>query len=258
MFGIGVILLKKLHPGHMPKAGTHRGVQERDTTLPIESQYLDALSQGDVASIVGTIRRERLAAYIDVTQSDVQALALYELNARLSNCLHEVIGGLEVALRNAVSEAIKDHYQRDDWYRARAFTSLLAPERRQNIRDVRARLGAQRQEVRSGRVVAGLTFHFWVAMHENKYRDTIWTPFLRKLWPDGENIKHVHKDLLKIRDLRNRIAHHEPIFSQRWRNRSDIVWLRLEQLSPPKHAWFENRVKSPLDSLNANFDELGV
>ena len=226
--------------------------------LPLESQYLDALSQDDVAAIVANIRRERLSAYLEATQSDVEALALYELNARLSNCLHEVIGGLEVVLRNAVSESIKDHYQRDDWYRARAFTSLLAPERRQNLRDVRARLKAQRQEERSGRVVAGLTFHFWVAMHENKYRDTIWTPFLRKLWPDGENIKRVHKDLLKTRDLRNRIAHHEPIFADRWRRRSETIWLRLEQLSSSKHAWFEARVKPTLDSLNADLDQLGV
>lgn len=59
---------------------------------------------------------------------------------------------------------------------------------------------------------------------------------LRRAWSAGENIKRVHKDLLKIRDLRNRIAHHEPIFAERWRKRADIVWLRLEQLSPEKHA----------------------
>ncbi len=217
--------------------------------LPAESQYLGDLSPDAVTSIVNAISRERLAAYISATQSDVEALALYEQNARLSNCLHELIGGLEVVLRNAVSGAIIDHFGREDWYRARAFTSLLALERRQNIREVRQRLKTQNQEERSGRVISGLTFHFWVAMHENKYRDVFWTPFLHRVWPAGENIKNVHKNLLKMRDLRNRIAHHEPIFAERWRQRSDIVWLRLKQLSPEKHNWFSNRVKPALDSI---------
>lgn len=222
--------------------------------MPLESQYLAARTPDQIEAIIAGISRERLTTYIAATGSDVEALALYELNARLANCLHELIGGLEIELRNAVSRAIIEHFGRTDWYRARAFTSLLAPERRKNLREVRARLRSQNQAVRSGRVIAGLTFHFWVAMHENKYRDVLWTPFLRKLWPDGENIKKVHKDLLKIRDLRNRIAHHEPIFTARWRSRTGIIWTRLEQLSPEHHAWHADRVKPILDMIMAELD----
>ena len=225
--------------------------------MPLESQYLESLSEEDVTTIINNMNEERLSAYQHATQTDVEALALYELNARLANCLHEVIGGLEVVLRNTVSEAIKDHFKRKDWYRARTFTSLLTPEKRRNLLEVRKRLTAKQQTVKSGRVVAGLTLHFWVAMHEKKYRDTIWTPFLRTIWPDNTDIKEVHKDLLKICDLRNRIAHYEPIFADRWRCRSEIIWLRLEQLSRSHHAWFEDRVKQTLDGLNGDLDQLG-
>ena len=228
-----------------------------DSPLPLGSQYLESLSEEDVTAIIANMDVERLSAYRHATRSNVEALALYELNARLSNCLHEVIGGLEVVLRNAVSEAVKDHFKRTDWYGAQTFTSLLTPERRRNLREVRKRLTARQQEVNSGRAVAGLTFHFWVAMHENKYRNTIWAPFLRTIWPDNTDIGHVRKDLLKIRDLRNRIAHYEPIFADRWRHRSDIIWLRLEQLSPSHHAWFEDRIKPTLDALNEDLDRLG-
>lgn len=176
---------------------------------------------------------------------------------QIAVCLHEVIGGLEVVLRNTVSEAIKDHFKRKDWYRARTFTSLLKPERRRNLYEVRKRLTERRQPVTSGRIVAGLTFHFWVEMHESKYRNTIWTPFLRTIWPDNTDIGHVHKDLLKIRDLRNRIAYHEPIFANPWRCRSDIIWLRLNQLSPSHHAWFEDRVRRTLDTLNGDINQFG-
>ena len=107
---------------------------EIDGRLPLESQYLERLSQEDTPAIIADIRRERLSAYRRAKLSDVEALALYELNARLSNCLHEAIGGLEVVPRNSVSEAIKDHFNRKNWNSARAFTSLLASERRQNLR----------------------------------------------------------------------------------------------------------------------------
>ena len=228
-----------------------------DSPLPLGSQYLESLSEEDVTAIIANMNMERLSAYRHATRSNVEALALYELNARLSNCLHEVIGGLEVVLRNAVSEAVKDHFKRKDWYGARTFTSLLTPERRRNLREVRKRLTARRQTVESGRVVAGLTLYFWVAMHEKKYRDTLWTPFLRTIWPYNTDIRDVHKDLLKICKLRNRIAHYEPIFADCWRHRSDIIWLRLEQLSPSHHAWFEDRIRPTLDALNGDLDRLG-
>jgi len=103
----------------------------------------------------------------------------------------------------------------------------------------------QRQE-RSGRVVAGLTFHFWVSLHENKYRDSIWTPHLHKVWPKGENLKRVHKDLLKIRDLRNRIAHHEPIFNDKWQSRAVVIRQRFLQLSPEKATWYDERFQASI------------
>lgn len=223
--------------------------------LFLESQYLSNQPSETLDAIIASISRERLTAYSATAASDVEALALYELNARLCNCLHELIGGLEIALRNAICSAVIDHYGRQDWYRARVVTRNLSPERRKNIREVRARLQAQHQDERSGRIISGLTFHFWVAIHENKYRDIFWTPFLHKVWPAGSNIKQVHKDLLKMRDLRNRIAHHEPVFKERWRNRSDIAWMRLQQLAPEKHAWFADRIKPALDAILVDLNE---
>ncbi len=106
------------------------------------------------------------------------------------------------------------------------------------------------REVESGRVVSELTFHFWVALHERKYREQFWIPFLRKIWPDGENVRTLHKDLLKIRDLRNRIAHDEPVFVPKWRPCSDLILRRLEQLSPRQHAWLSDRVQPELVDVN--------
>ena len=120
----------------------------------------------------------------------------------------------------------------------------LTEMHRGNIREVRKRLKAFGQCERPGRVIAGLTFHFWTAMHENKYRDIIWVPHLHKIWPKGENLKQVHKNLLKTRDLRNRIAHHEPIFHESWHMRVDEIWSRFAQISPEKTAWYRSRLNA--------------
>lgn len=250
------MMLEKRHPGHMPESWQGRsGVfMKRYTPLPLPNQYSAGLSDDDVEQVIAITGEERLTSYLNRTQSRREAIKLYALNARLSKHIHELIGGFEVALRNAVSASISAHHKRDDWYRTRKFVMLLAPARRENLRDVRKRLAAERREERTGRIVAGLTFHFWVAMHENKYRDTVWTPHLHRLWPRGENIKQIHKDLLKIRDLRNRIAHFEPIFEDRWKRRTDIIWNRFDQIAPHKSAWYRRRLAAKIEALRQECD----
>jgi Abi-like protein len=210
------------------------------------NQYLFKLTSQETAAILASISRERLTTYLSVCSGERDALTLYECNAQLSKHIYDLVGGFEVALRNRVSSSIIDHYQREDWYRSRIFLMLLAKERRQNIAEVRKRLKIDKRQERSGRVVAGLTFHFWVSLHENKYRDSIWTPHLHRVWPKGENLKRVHKDLLKIRDLRNRIAHHEPIFKDQWHNRVSVICERFSQLSPEKAAWYDARLQASI------------
>lgn len=213
------------------------------------NQYSSGLSDTEVATIIETIGRERLTYYLAQTASDREALSLYQVNGELSKHVHEVIGGFEIALRNLVAKSLASHLKRDDWYRCRAFMMKLSLDRRANVREVRYRLKTASRPERPGRVVAGLTFHFWVSMHEKKYRDLIWTPHLHKIWPTGENLKSVHRDLIKVRDLRNRIAHHEPIVADGWHRRADIIWDRFRQITPESAAWYQRRLSGQIASL---------
>jgi hypothetical protein len=214
-------------------------------------QYLKDISDDQLSLIVSTIGQERLSTYLASTTSLRDALQLYQTNGRLAKHVHEVMGGFEIALRNRISASIASHYAREDWYRCRAFVQHLNAERRKNIREIRARLKSQKQDERSGRIIAGLSLHFWISLHENKYRDSLWTPHLHRIWPKGENLKKVHKDLLKARDLRNRIAHHEPIFQARWHDRIDSIWYRFEQLAPETADWYRCRLKRKIETLRS-------
>lgn len=218
----------------------------------VTCQGLHSLDTHRMETIIGSISPTRLAAYKAATASTADALALYQSNARFSGLLLETIGGFEIVLRNAVVTSITNHFDRPDWYRARAFTQRLDARRRTNIWEARRALGNRTRQPNSDRIVAELTFNFWVALHEGKYRETFWIPFLRTVWPAGEDVRKLHKDLLRIRDLRNRIAHHEPVFSSRWRESSALVLHRLKQLSPHHHAWLSGRVSMELTDVCAN------
>ena len=103
--------------------------------MPLNSQYLKSLDCNGAKEIICGINVSSLAAYRETTASDVDALSLYQMNARLAGLLLETVGGFEIVLRNSTAASIIDHFQREDWYRARVFTQRLDDHRRQNIRD---------------------------------------------------------------------------------------------------------------------------
>ena len=244
--------LKILAPGTCHRQRLTGALAQEDSQLSITSQYLYGVGQEQIEAIISAITRERLSTYVNATATE--ALALYELNSELSTSIFKVIGSFEIVFRNAVAKAIAEQFNTEDWYQCDEFTSALNCNLRRRIQDVRSRLG--NRNLRAGHVISELNFHFWVALHERCYEHTFWTRFLRNIWPEGQRRSEVHSDLLRIKELRNRIAHHEPVFSQDRRAHIDLVWQRLEQLSPDTHALLLRRAESELDSLLSTLDSL--
>jgi len=233
----------------MSETGTLRGVQGVYTRLSLLDQHSSGHTDEEISKIIAIVGRERLTSYLATTASEREALALYRINGELSKHFHEVIGGFEVALRNSISSSLTQRWKRSDWYKCRKLMMALQEQRRANVKEVRARLKHDRREERPGRIIAGLTFHFWVSLHEKRYRDIVWTPHLYKIWPEGTEINAVHKDLIKIRDLRNRIAHYEPIFQEKWHKHIDNIWKYFAHLSPENASWYQRRTAGQIASL---------
>ena len=109
------------------------------------------------------------------------------------------------------------------------------------------------------RVVADLTFGFWVALlrvgrrldlagHRADYERTLWRPALRRAFPHRAKLTRMaaHQALDPLRKLRNQIAHHKPIFARRLdEDHTRILevtgWISLEA-----RAWIERRSRVPL------------
>lgn len=89
----------------------------------------------------------------------------------------------------------------------------------QKIDEAIARVGSS---IRNGKVIAELSFGFWIHMLDSKFDvqniKLIKGIFpLRTQWNKSltSEIKAIRHDFDLIGELRNRVAHHEPIFHQR-------------------------------------------
>ena len=127
----------------------------------------------------------------------------------------------EVAVRNGVAEAIEAVHGAN-WPWSNGFIrSLPRPKITTfynpalNLQSVAAR------EPTTGKVIAELNFAFWEQMFSAGQDSRIWFAHFRASFPGapvGMAIPRAREaarsDLYAIRKLRNRIAHHEPIFAR--------------------------------------------
>jgi hypothetical protein len=82
----------------------------------------------------------------------------------------------------------------------------------ESIETARRKIVAKGKAVTPSRIVAELTFGFWVALTARRYDAHLWIPHLRKAFPRKNLGRRTAFDRLSaIRLLRNSVAHHECI-----------------------------------------------
>ena len=189
---------------------------------------------------------ERLRSYLSATAGDLDAaIALYEWNCAVSAALFEVLGDVEVIVRNALHDSLTSWHARGtfdgEWYDNEH--GLLATEAAFYVDAARARLEKRRKPVSPGAMVAELNFGFWRYLLTKKYSSTLWPAAGRTAFP---NMDHRRPQMLwarigRLNDLRNRIAHHEPIH---WRDIAldlkDCLMV-IRAVCPVSEAWSRDR-----------------
>lgn len=146
------------------------------------------------------------------------ALALYAWNAKVSAAMLAPLHICEVVTRNAVSDALTSAYG-SNWPWNSALEGSLPNKGHFRMRD---HLVAQRNGMpTTGKVIADLNFVFWQKMFTGRFDAQLWNPHLRTVMPNLDASwsvqtarARIYDDLETIRRLRNRIAHHEPIFTR--------------------------------------------
>lgn len=187
------------------------------------------------------ISSERFGTYERLAHgSELAAFQLYTFNAALGSAFHGPLQALEVTLRNAV-HALMMTAEGPSWYDA---TPLHATQR-DAVEAAKQSLRRERKSETPGGIIAGTNFGFWVGLFAKRYDALLWRPLLHQVFHPTPARRHVHGQLDRMRTLRNRIAHHEPIVQRNLRaDYGTILWL-LDLLSPTKAAWVKHYSRVP-------------
>lgn len=169
--------------------------------------------------IKNTLSLQRLSTY-EKQASDLEgALKLYLWNANLSGAFFPCLHICEVTIRNAVSEVLF-RLHGNQWPWDIGFINTLPNPRhgynpRNNLKQARDKLSDV------NKVIPELNFVFWQTMFTRRHDEQLWLPHFRTMFPNADSNTEIaalrgeiFNDLEKIRKLRNRIAHHEPIFKR--------------------------------------------
>jgi hypothetical protein len=121
-------------------------------------------------------------------------------------------------MRNAVSDALDSVYG-VRWPWSKVFERSLPRGGYNPYRDLQT---ARRGQPTTGKVIPELRFVFWQKMFTDRYDVRIWDDHLLRVLPNLDTKKtvtelrqQIYADLEHVRGLRNRIAHHEPIFQRK-------------------------------------------
>lgn len=204
----------------------------------------------------------RFAKYLRAAGDDAAlALRLYEWNAELASAFLRDLGHLEIGMRNLYDRALSAHPSitgdwLDDCNLLTLFPQHMANDKngnpqdknatpRGNIKSARKNSGYDLGLVPRGKAVAELMFGFWSYLTDDLHEKVLWVPSLYTAYELGADRQKLHLALSSLRDLRNRVAHHESVFDQKPENlRRQIVFVS-RQLSPDLRAHIDNGSRLP-------------
>jgi hypothetical protein len=177
-----------------------------------------------------------------VDNADSRALGLYAWNARISAALLAPLHICEVVIRNAVSDAVEKVYG-PRWPWQIGFEQSL-PSPRTGYNPQRDLQNARSHAPTTGKAIPELKFVFWQKMFTSRHDQRLWEPYLRQILPNlgpsktvSQLRQEIYDDLEQIRYLRNRIAHHEPVFARNLTNDLEKIVALIAFRSNETAAW---------------------
>lgn len=175
----------------------------------------------------------------------------------ISSTFYPPLQCLEVTLRNSIHRELSKQYNAT-WYDN--INNLLKYNDKEKIQSAKDALLKQRKPLEPSRIVAELSFGFWVSLlgkGERGNYETLRRDALHKAFPNAKlRRKEVHNNLDKIRKFRNRIAHHEPIHK---RNLSEDYQLIIQLIEfmckntaqwTKHHNYFEDIYQNKPQNIN--------
>ncbi|WP_342754847.1 hypothetical protein AAGQ96_03365 [Pantoea sp. MBD-2R] len=168
----------------------------------------------------------RLGRYRAARSGEKDKAAIdYANNLHLAEAMVPLLNVLEIALRNGIHNRLSLLYQRADWWEAWTNEPAFIWQNKEIV-IASTKLLRRHEQQTADKMIAELTFGFWSSLFNTRYQDMLWKD-LRLVFahcPKPQRQRRtISVALNRIRDLRNRIFHHEP-----------LLW--LTPLLPIQHA----------------------
>jgi len=195
--------------------------------------------------LVEIITEDRLSKYLVATgfKRD-KALALYGWNISISEAFYPLLSAVEVCLRNLVSKRIIEIYG-VEWWLDDDFREQIG--RGTRVVKIAHNKLKKTGAVTSSRMVAELSFGFWVKMLLERHEEVFWADFPRHFpsLPEGITYSEFYERCDQVCDFRNRIFHHEPIVNMDVMAEASSLIELIKWLSPDKANWIRPYSRVP-------------
>lgn len=130
-----------------------------------------------------------------------------------------VLSYVEIVARNAMHTQLTAHsartYSESLWYLDPG--KVLSSQATKAVVEAKARIARDGKAETPGRIVSELSFGFWRFLLAARYERTLWNPALRAAFPGMRGRgwrRDAYDAMFDVHQLRNRIAHHEPIHNR--------------------------------------------
>ena len=190
----------------------------------------------------------RMGRYLDDCKGDkVRAVEAYTHNLLISEALMPLLHVLEISLRNGIHQRMTAHHGRDDWYEAWRGDHNFS-EQFSYVIAAKSKLAGRQEACTPDKVVAELSFGFWVSLFNRKVITETSKPLLLAFsrCPKGQRRPDpIRAKLNKIRNLRNRCFHHEPMLWMPLHGLHTEAQEVIKWISPDLQCWLATHDRFP-------------
>jgi hypothetical protein len=188
------------------------------------------------------VSEPRLGKYLAASNKDIRtAIDLYYWNAQLAQSLYITLQMWEIGLRNHLHAFLCWKYGNSWPFEPKCIRRLKSNDQRR-LKEAISRQRQLRgiQAVPTDSIVADLSAGFWVSLLTTSYDVPFsWRYNLVRIFPqDVALTREVASGRCdSLLDLRNRVAHHEPIFHLPLKERRDDLMYLLDAMTPAAYAY---------------------
>ncbi|GAA3157920.1 hypothetical protein G9444_6426 [Rhodococcus erythropolis] len=179
------------------------------------------MDPAEIHMLPAAFSQPRFQTFLNACDGDVKcAMRLYSWNIELSGAFWGPLHVLEIVMRNVIHSQLASKFKRDDWWEHPDIR--FSRENDKDLKNAKAsaehNARGRRRAVRPTDVMSSLNFAFWTSLTgpggSAQYETKLWQPAIVKAFPRLTGTRaDLNYDLNYLRLLRNRIAHHEPIFN---------------------------------------------